>query len=164
MTHPDLPKNRPVFEAVIHNPEHSALHLAVKQYISLECGISPRSDRWQEDLTADTDLLGIGPKVHPDATGPVFVASQPAVAFCRTLAACGIDADVRVLRPPTPTTISPEQQLANLAGVVTRYTEKQGRGYVADKSTMAAAARQLAEAVTAYLAGELGPVEGEGEF
>ena len=63
---------------------------------------------------------------------------------------------------PTTTVITPEEQLYNLAATVLQLTAEHpnGRGYrqhVGTKRQIAATARQLAEAVDAYMAGRLEP-------
>lgn len=65
-------------------------------------------------------------------------------------------------------TISPEQRLENLSNVVTRLVipsrrnaGKRPDNYAASKEEIAQAALQLAEEVQAYLAGELGAIDGD---
>lgn len=66
--------------------------------------------------------------------------------------------------------ISPEQQLQNIAAVVirlttpTRHNTGRADNYAAGKQEIADAARQLAETIKAYLAGELQPINDDGPF
>lgn len=69
-------------------------------------------------------------------------------------------------------TISPEQQLRNVAAIViknttvTKYHTGQGRSrqYAADADTIADSARQLAEMILRHLDGELPAISGDCPF